>query len=266
MALSSVAPVIKDAERYKTTMCANWVARGACPYGPRCQFAHGELELRKRPQKPMQPPNAWMRAKGKPSKTAASATVDEVVPAQHVKPDTLQVLSVHRPCEEASMLARHIETTSQPVAAMSPPLSSPTLFAYAPIDAMTSASAPAAASPLCCNQTTGRVEACVSDTGCTEPALVRRGPSYSTQLVRRTVSFLFEGEPELAKQKSAFGATHEYELDQCGSSLFYQELSNPKTAAASAVALPASMRLHLHLESADSRPADSRLMMRGLRA
>lgn len=34
------------ANRYKTKMCKNFVAKGECPYEVRCMFAHGEHELR----------------------------------------------------------------------------------------------------------------------------------------------------------------------------------------------------------------------------
>ena len=34
--------------QYKTEMCKTWLSDGTCPYGPKCQFAHGEHELRKR--------------------------------------------------------------------------------------------------------------------------------------------------------------------------------------------------------------------------
>lgn len=34
------------ADRYKTKMCKNFVAKGECPYEVRCMFAHGEKELR----------------------------------------------------------------------------------------------------------------------------------------------------------------------------------------------------------------------------
>lgn len=34
------------ADRYKTKMCKNYVAKGECPYEVRCMFAHGEKELR----------------------------------------------------------------------------------------------------------------------------------------------------------------------------------------------------------------------------
>eukprot|EP00967_Tisochrysis_lutea_P090991 scaffold130401_cov32-Tisochrysis_lutea.AAC.3 len=37
---------VKDPLRYKTVMCENWAAKGSCPYSHKCQFAHGEHELR----------------------------------------------------------------------------------------------------------------------------------------------------------------------------------------------------------------------------
>eukprot|EP00667_Euglena_gracilis_P017415 EG_transcript_18345 len=37
------API--NTARYKTRMCINWDRDGKCPYGPRCQFAHGMREL-----------------------------------------------------------------------------------------------------------------------------------------------------------------------------------------------------------------------------
>lgn len=41
-------PLIKDAERYKTILCEKWKTTGECPYTWKCQFAHGEGELRRR--------------------------------------------------------------------------------------------------------------------------------------------------------------------------------------------------------------------------
>lgn len=32
---------------YKTELCRSWEEKGTCRYGPKCQFAHGEEELRK---------------------------------------------------------------------------------------------------------------------------------------------------------------------------------------------------------------------------
>merc|ERR1712087_585794 len=33
---------------FKTEMCRSWTDSGFCPYGPRCQFAHGKHEMRNR--------------------------------------------------------------------------------------------------------------------------------------------------------------------------------------------------------------------------
>lgn len=43
--------LVKDPIRYKTVMCTNWTQTGACPYGFKCQFAHGKEELRGRGKK-----------------------------------------------------------------------------------------------------------------------------------------------------------------------------------------------------------------------
>ena len=40
--------LVKDPERYKTVLCATWVQTNDCPYGRKCQFAHGREELRVR--------------------------------------------------------------------------------------------------------------------------------------------------------------------------------------------------------------------------
>jgi hypothetical protein len=45
------ASVVKDPVRYKTVMCQNWLTRGSCPYGHKCQFAHGEEEMRSKASK-----------------------------------------------------------------------------------------------------------------------------------------------------------------------------------------------------------------------
>ena len=41
--------VVKDPLRYKTVPCANFERNGECPYGRKCQFAHGAAEMRRRP-------------------------------------------------------------------------------------------------------------------------------------------------------------------------------------------------------------------------
>ncbi|KAH3665397.1 hypothetical protein OGAPHI_003581 [Ogataea philodendri] len=44
--LSSKAKINADNGLYKTEMCTQFKERGTCPYGSKCQFAHGEDELK----------------------------------------------------------------------------------------------------------------------------------------------------------------------------------------------------------------------------
>jgi len=50
---SLAAPIVKDPQRYKTELCATYSRTGACPYGHKCQFAHGVEELRMRQDQPL---------------------------------------------------------------------------------------------------------------------------------------------------------------------------------------------------------------------
>ncbi|KAI9017449.1 eIF4-gamma/eIF5/eIF2-epsilon-domain-containing protein [Gaertneriomyces semiglobifer] len=43
---------------YKTRLCERFMKDGFCQYGPRCNFAHSESELRERPQAPSRDPSA----------------------------------------------------------------------------------------------------------------------------------------------------------------------------------------------------------------
>ena len=36
-------------QTYKTSLCDNWSLYGTCPYGDKCQYAHGVAERRVRP-------------------------------------------------------------------------------------------------------------------------------------------------------------------------------------------------------------------------
>lgn len=53
---------------YKTELCRSWEEKGSCRYGNKCQFAHGEEELRKVPRHPkykteicrVRPAFAWL--------------------------------------------------------------------------------------------------------------------------------------------------------------------------------------------------------------
>merc|ERR1719439_399712 len=46
--------LIKDPVRYKTVLCDKYLTNGTCPYGHKCQFAHGTDELRERSDKEKQ--------------------------------------------------------------------------------------------------------------------------------------------------------------------------------------------------------------------
>jgi len=35
-----------DASKYKTRLCEKFASDGRCPYGRKCMFAHGQVELR----------------------------------------------------------------------------------------------------------------------------------------------------------------------------------------------------------------------------
>lgn len=41
-----IRPRPKTSSRYKTVLCRNWTRYGRCPVGDKCQFAHGEGELK----------------------------------------------------------------------------------------------------------------------------------------------------------------------------------------------------------------------------
>ena len=42
----SAAEQETSAKRFKTELCKNWIENGSCRYGKKCQFAHGQEELR----------------------------------------------------------------------------------------------------------------------------------------------------------------------------------------------------------------------------
>lgn len=43
---SSIEEELNHQSRYKTELCRSWSETGSCRYGSKCQFAHGEAELR----------------------------------------------------------------------------------------------------------------------------------------------------------------------------------------------------------------------------
>eukprot|EP00966_Prymnesium_polylepis_P222362 5144756-Prymnesium_polylepis.1 len=55
VAAAAVAAPRERPANYKTVLCHNWEANGVCQYGARCNFAHGQHELRPAPAPPAAP-------------------------------------------------------------------------------------------------------------------------------------------------------------------------------------------------------------------
>jgi len=81
--------------RYKTVLCEKFLANGSCPYGSRCQFAHGTEELRERCDKTKEKKQAkGSRARAAVREAAVSSratapheeTAAEVPPARALPP------------------------------------------------------------------------------------------------------------------------------------------------------------------------------------
>lgn len=90
--------VIKDPNRYKTTLCANYSATGNCPYGKKCQFAHGTSELMARKSSvecqdsdgsasPL--PQQWMTPPPPPPNVAPLPPALQPLPPAHPPPPPL---------------------------------------------------------------------------------------------------------------------------------------------------------------------------------
>jgi len=83
--------LVKDQVRYKTQLCANWTASGKCPYGFKCQFAHGPEELRHRSEAKRadpQPPSAAPAAAGSGTASARPVPADRLLWTAVVSPST----------------------------------------------------------------------------------------------------------------------------------------------------------------------------------
>lgn len=236
--------IIKDAERYKTVMCQNWKETNACPYGHKCQFAHGEHELRVRVKPPAKEgklrqdvqPKRTKKSEASNTKLAvAFAPTPAPTPTPLTPPGLLPTIHSEPPVLPSALLA---DRSTQPLMPPAACVVAPALLAFGPIDAPTT---PPATSPdelarfamecfaqeqqtacpcgLRVNQATGKVEA---SEACTEPPMVKRRVSSTTQLVRRAVSFLFEGEPSVkeASHKSSRRSFAASESSQKSSSSF----------------------------------------------
>lgn len=73
---------IKDPDRYKTVLCEKWSHDGECPYGQKCQFAHGVDELRMRPTQCQPVKSSTMqRALLQSAPSLAASSLPELVPS-----------------------------------------------------------------------------------------------------------------------------------------------------------------------------------------
>lgn len=62
---------------YKTSVCKNWKASGTCPYEDRCQFAHGQQDLKNKPDSflsQIQPSGGAKMASSGPLSSGPSST------------------------------------------------------------------------------------------------------------------------------------------------------------------------------------------------
>jgi len=142
--------VIKDPERYKTVLCDKFRAFGECRYGRKCQFAHGDTELRSLPPAPPRPcsppggavPQPASPRTGPPAKRSSSPPLPPQPPMPAWKRAALSVLASHAaqsaghavplspvpttfgvPDITWELLLRHMDTVDgPPVTPLTPPL------------------------------------------------------------------------------------------------------------------------------------------------
>jgi len=167
---------VKDPERYKTVLCNKFETAGKCPYGPRCQFAHGAHELRERKAKKeaeMCEPCASEPAVAAPSlppvlEVPGTPPLKPTAPETHQTPPPsprLMRLSLgpmaRRPLEDITSSDSGSEVPRVPM--------------------LRSSMSEASDMPLGVDKKTGAV-------------ICRREPSITTQNVRRQISLLFDDE------------------------------------------------------------------------
>lgn len=174
--------LVKDPVRYKTIMCNNFLRNGACPYGFKCQFAHGKEELRERPKNKDDPQAAH---------EVGQATLHAYAPAASSELN-LGALSIESAAAVANeplfppplSLPADAEASTEPsprilgVSAESP---NDHVAPLLPADATTEG----CGAQLVCNALTGEVEVAL-------PPGAGRQVSHNTASVRRQISMLFE--------------------------------------------------------------------------
>lgn len=188
--------VVKDPLRYKTKACANWAANRSCPYGHRCQFAHGEVERRALPSPSL--PAAQMHLARRPQ--PAGVWQRGQAAAMCAPPDPMHGVGFARTpqvtpeCSRRSSAHEH-----QHGAAATFPSTSPWANADKNGAACSSTgesvgwelATPLTLGQICMQTPKADLERRELSSEL-EPGIYRREVSFPTQLVRRAVSFLFE--------------------------------------------------------------------------
>ncbi|KAJ2557585.1 hypothetical protein EV175_001253 [Coemansia sp. RSA 1933] len=81
---NNAAPRFSNNPLYKTRLCQRFSEDGDCPYGSKCQFAHGESELRTAPEQPFQPrtPRDAQFQPRTPTENAPPGSYSRTMPSQ----------------------------------------------------------------------------------------------------------------------------------------------------------------------------------------
>lgn len=149
--------VVKDPLRYKTVLCNKFMTVGKCPYGPRCQFAHGEADLRRRQALQQQMAREAMQQQ---------MEVEPKSSTEHTAMATEALLSQYAPLANV-------------------PGSVP-LFQKAPSEYSEES--------MSCDTCVEDELPDVALNELTGEVVCRRDSSYNTQCIRRSISFLFTDE------------------------------------------------------------------------
>jgi len=200
--------LIKDPVRYKTVLCEKFLANGECPYGHKCQFAHGTDDLRVRTDKKKEKQE---KQEKQSKRSRASVDAGEAEPSSApAAPRAGSVpLGLRLPPglglsngDVARKVVRWAPTEAVPVVDAPP---SPTCVVCGQPPSPSSPSSPALsenespqAPPL------KRIDSGVqpkvginSVTGKVEVPIVTRQASHNTNIVRRQLSLLFhDDEPD----------------------------------------------------------------------
>jgi len=188
--------LIKDPERYKTALCRTWLATGSCPYHRKCQFAHGVEELRKRsaleknesePEPDLPLISHAFQEQVCVRSTSSTPPQQQMPPLPPGPPPAHAILRPFHACRASILQASSPQTSSAPVV---PPCNT---CGAAPVmpsvpsksEELMQLSDSEDASPLHCNERTGKVETQLIP-------LLAKDVSYPTAMVRRAVSFVFD--------------------------------------------------------------------------